>query len=73
MLKLVPASVIDAVRADPDSIAGRNDLHDPSKPESIWNPRRKCLGLVNRNRSYHPTFNSLTWRAWCYGEGCVLP
>ncbi len=71
----VPQAIIARALADPARVWGWNRLLDESKPGSPPhpdpqhdeppNPRRTCLDLWHRTKRYHPSYNTVIWRAGC--------
>lgn len=61
----VPAAVINAAVADPESIDGWMQLLNPGVPPGPDNPPRTCLALRNRGLDFHLLFNPLHWRVGC--------
>jgi hypothetical protein len=65
ILSRVPAAVIDAAIANPTSVAGWNQLANPSAPPSPFNQPRRMLSLSNVGVPYHPIFNPVIYKAGC--------
>ena len=61
----VPDAIIADALANPHKVGGYDQLRDPSKPESPFNPRGTVLSLRNVNVPFHPLFNSLVFRGGC--------
>lgn len=61
----VPDAIIADALANPNKVGGYDQLRDPSKPESPFNPRGMYLSLRNVNVPFHPLFNSLVFRGGC--------
>jgi len=63
----VPAAVISAALADPESISGFCQLRNPGLPfHPTFNPRRNRLSVHNLSKPFHPLFNGLVFKAGCY-------
>ena len=65
ILSRVPKSVIDAALANPGSVAGWNQLANPSAPPSPYNQPRRMLSLSNMGVPFHIIFNSVVFKAGC--------
>jgi hypothetical protein len=65
ILRVVPASAINAAVANPRSIRGFNQPRDVGKPESPYNPRRTWLSIHAYSKPFHPIFNSLEYKVGC--------
>lgn len=61
----VPASVIAAALASPDTISGYGERCNPNAPLSPWNTMRTYLSIRNVGAPYHPTFNGLVYVCGC--------
>jgi hypothetical protein len=61
----VPAEVINDALANPDRIAGHQQLCNPNLPAGPFNTLRRFLSLRNPNAPFHPLFNNLVWRCGC--------
>ncbi len=62
---IVPQAAIQAATSNPASIAGYNQLHDPSKPAGPNNRLRTWLSIRSLASPYHPLFNTLIYKAGC--------
>jgi hypothetical protein len=65
ILNRVPKSVIDAALANPDTVAGWNQLANPSAPQSPYNQPRRQLSLRNIGVPFHGMFNPVVYKAGC--------
>lgn len=61
----VPAAVLNAALANPESILGWNQLEMPSQPPSPFNTRRTWLTVHTPAVPYHLLSNSVLYRARC--------
>lgn len=60
-----PVAVVQAALANPERVAGWNRPANPNLPPGPWNPPRRCLGLEQSGRAWHPLANGLVFRAGC--------
>jgi len=63
--RLVPQAVIDTAVANPSSISGYNQPHDPAKPVGPYNPLRTWLSMLDISKPFHPVHNSVVYKAYC--------
>jgi hypothetical protein len=63
--KRVPAAVLNAAAAKPESISGYGQAANPNIPVGPMNAMRTCLTLVDRGKPWHPLFNGLVFKAGC--------
>ncbi|MCB9177544.1 MAG: hypothetical protein H6648_10320 [Caldilineae bacterium] len=61
----VPAAVIAAAQANPQSVAGYGLRCNPNLAGSPLNPPRTWLSLRTPSLPFHPLFNGLTWKCGC--------
>jgi hypothetical protein len=69
----VPEAVITNALSNPASIPGWGQAQDPSRPVSPTNPIRNKLTMINVAQPYHPTFNSVIFRAVCPATPTTAP
>lgn len=65
IISRVPAAVIGNATANPGSITGWGQAKDPSKPVSTSNPLKTKLDLISLTQPYHPTSNTVVYKATC--------
>lgn len=65
ILSRVPRAVIDDALANPVTVAGWNQLANPSAPPSPYNQPRRMLSLRNIGVPFHPLFNPVIYKAGC--------
>jgi hypothetical protein len=62
---LVPDAVVAAALADPTKVQGWGLAANPNLVPGPNNPYRSRLGLQNPSAPYHPTYNSVIFKAGC--------
>jgi len=61
----VPAAVLNAALAAPQSVQGWDQLCNPNVAPSLVNVKRNRLTMQDPGKKFHPLFNSLVWRCGC--------